>query len=54
MQSKKLTVLTSGDYFGELAFLMDSKRSASAISINYCTFGILNSSNFAFLLNKFP
>jgi CRP-like cAMP-binding protein len=38
-KSKKVRTLYPGDYFGEIAFLYNSKRSTSVTSTNYTTLG---------------
>lgn len=38
-KSKKVRQLYPGDYFGEIAFLYNSKRSTSVTSTNYTTLG---------------
>jgi CRP-like cAMP-binding protein len=38
-KSKKVRPLFPGDYFGEIAFLYNSKRSTSVTSTNYTTLG---------------
>ena len=41
-KSKKVRTLFPGDYFGEVAFIYDSKRSTSVTSTNYTTLGKIN------------
>ena len=38
-KSKKVRTLSPGDYFGEIAFIYNSKRSTSVTSTNYTTLG---------------
>jgi CRP-like cAMP-binding protein len=41
-KSKKMRTLYPGDYFGEIAFLYNSKRSTSVTSTNYTTLALLS------------
>ena len=50
----KVKTMKTGDYFGEIALLMDSYRTASVVSVNYCTLGELNLENLHSLTVNFP
>ena len=39
-------ILIKGNYFGEVAILHNTKRTATVKSINYCTFGLLEKNIF--------
>ena len=56
MRNKKKNVrnLYPGDYFGEIAFLYNSKRQASVTSTNYTTLGQIPESDVFELFNKYP
>lgn len=49
-----VNIQTGGEYFGELALLDDSKRSASVMAMESSTFYILYKKDFVELLEKFP
>lgn len=44
-KSKKVRTLQPGDYFGEIAFIYNAKRSTSVTSGNYTTLGKINKSD---------
>jgi len=46
--------LKQGDYFGEIAILTDSVRTASVKSSNYCTMACIHKRVFYDLCNNFP
>lgn len=50
----KVKTMKTGDYFGEIALLMDSYRTASVVSVNYCTLGELKLENLHSLTVNFP
>ena len=51
---KELSVLTAGDFFGEMAFLDDSPRSASASCVEETTVVMLNKQSFERLAQRRP
>lgn len=53
-KSKKVRTLYPGDYFGEIAFLYDSKRSTSVTSTNYTTLGRISQGEVENLFDVFP
>ena len=46
--------LEQGDYFGEVALIYSTPRTATVKSSNYCTLASLNSKSFLDLCNNFP
>lgn len=46
--------LTKGDYFGEVGIMYKASRSATVISKQYATLGILKADDFVMLLKQFP
>ena len=46
--------LSSGDYFGEVAFLYDCKRTATVKAKLYATVGTVSHEVFAEVLREFP
>ena len=46
--------LGSGSFFGEVALLTESKRTATIRTLNFCTYGTLSQTHLADLLTKFP
>jgi cAMP-dependent protein kinase regulator len=53
-KSKEVRTLVSGEIFGEVAFLYNSKRSATVTSNNYCTLGKLSRKHLNSLFDDFP
>jgi CRP-like cAMP-binding protein len=53
-KSKKVRQLYPGDYFGEIAFLYDSKRSTSVTSTNYTTLGKIPKEDVTKLFESYP
>jgi len=53
-KSKKVRTLFPGDYFGEIAFLYNSKRSTSVTSTNYTTLGKIPEVEVKQLFETFP
>jgi hypothetical protein len=53
-KSKKVRTLYPGDYFGEIAFLYDSKRSTSVTSTNYTTLALLSEAEVFNLFEIYP
>ena len=53
-KNKKVRQLYPGDYFGEIAFLYNSKRSTSVTSTNYTTLGKIAESEVKNLLETYP
>ena len=53
-KSKKVRTLYTGDYFGEIAFLYNSKRSTSVTSTNYTTLGKIPESEIKILFELYP
>lgn len=53
-KSKKVRQLYPGDYFGEIAFLYDSKRSTSVTSTNYTTLGKIPEAEITKLFELYP
>ena len=51
---KKVRTLFPGDYFGEIAFMYNSKRSTSVTSTNYTTLGKLSKQHLNDLFVTFP
>lgn len=51
---KKVRTLFPGDYFGEIAFIYNSKRSTSVTSTNYTTLGKLSKQHLQELFVTFP
>ena len=52
--SRYVSQLVQGDYFGELALITQTQRSASVKSSNYCTLASLTSKTFFDLCKSFP
>ena len=52
--SKKVRTLYPGDYFGEISFLYDSKRSTSVTSTNYTTLGKIRESDVYSIFEQYP
>ena len=50
----KLKVMRPGDYFGEIGFLYNSKRSTSVTSTNYTTLGKISKADVENLFMRFP
>lgn len=50
----KVRTLYHGDYFGEIAFLYNSKRSTSVQANNYTTLGKIGREDIDFILREFP
>jgi CRP-like cAMP-binding protein len=46
--------LKSGKFFGEVALLTGSKRTATVTAVNFCTFGVLSKPHLLDLIGKFP
>ena len=53
-KSKKVRTLYPGDYFGEIAFLYDSKRSTSVTSTNYTTLGKISETEVNNMFEQYP
>ena len=53
-QSNKIRTLYPGDYFGEIAILYDSKRSASVTSTNYTTLGLMSENDLLNIFEVYP
>jgi CRP-like cAMP-binding protein len=53
-KSKKVRTLYPGDYFGEIAFLYDSKRSTSVTSTNYTTLGRISETEVNSMFDQYP
>lgn len=53
-KNKKVRQLYPGDYFGEIAFLYNSKRSTSVTSTNYTTLGKIAESEVKNLFETYP
>jgi CRP-like cAMP-binding protein len=53
-KSKKVRTLYPGDYFGEIAFLYNSKRSTSVTSTNYTTLALLSEKEVESLFEIYP
>lgn len=53
-KSKRVRQLFPGDYFGEIAFLYNSKRSTSVTSTNYTTLGKISYENVRVLFEQYP
>ena len=53
-RSTVYTTLRSGQYFGELALLDNSKRTASVRSVNHCELLTLSRDDFTTLLSDYP
>lgn len=53
-KSKKVRTLYPGDYFGEIAFLYDAKRSTSVTSTNYTTLGKISESEVSNMFEQYP
>jgi voltage-gated potassium channel len=49
-----ITVLKEGDFFGEIALLHSTPRTASIKAINYCNLYILRSKTFKKMIEKHP
>lgn len=50
----KVRTLYPGDFFGEIAFLYNSKRSTTVKAKNYTTIGKISKEDVDFLLGEFP
>jgi CRP-like cAMP-binding protein len=53
-KSKRVRKLYPGDYFGEIAFLYNSKRSTSVTSTNYTTLAMLSEKEVKNLFEIYP
>ena len=53
-KTKKVRTLYPGDYFGEIGFLYNSKRSTSVTSTNYTTLGKISKADVENLFMRFP
>ena len=53
-KSKRVRTLYPGDYFGEIAFLYNSKRSTSVTSTNYTTLALLSETEVTNLFEIYP
>ena len=53
-ESKIVNVLGSGQHFGEIAMMYGCPRSASVVSLNYCTCSTINRVRYMELLNLYP
>jgi hypothetical protein len=53
-KSKKVRGLYPGDYFGEIAFLYNSRRSTSVTSTNYTTLGRIAENDVKHLFETYP
>jgi len=53
-KSKKVRSLYPGDYFGEIAFLYNSKRQTSVTSTNYTTLGKIPEAEVENLFSSYP
>ena len=53
-KSKKVRTLFPGDYFGEIGFIYNSKRSTSVTSTNYTTLGKISKTDVDNLFMHFP
>ena len=53
-RSVGLYFVDPGDYFGEIAFLYNSKRSTSVTSTNYTTLGKIPESEIKILFELYP
>ena len=53
-KSKRVRTLYPGDYFGEIGFLYNSKRSTSVTSTNYTTLGKISKADVENLFMRFP
>ncbi len=49
-----LDTLAPGDYFGELSLLDEEKRSASVMTLEPCSFSVINRAEFMRLVEKHP
>lgn len=49
-----LTILGSGNYFGEMAILEAAPRSATVMTVEPCEFLVLNTKDLSDLLSKYP
>lgn len=46
--------LKTGDFFGEIALLTDSKCTATVTALNFCTYGVIIPTSFEALIASFP
>jgi CRP-like cAMP-binding protein len=53
-EQKVVTTLCDGSFFGEIALLEDTKRTASIVARTYCDILILTKEDFQIVLHKFP
>lgn len=53
-KSKKVRTLYPGDYFGEIAYVYNSKRSTSVTSTNYTTLGRIPETEINALFELYP
>lgn len=53
-RDKFVTLLRPGSHFGEVALLTGVSRSASVLSLNYCTLAMLDYQDFCSLIKNFP
>jgi len=53
-EDKNIRTLESGSHFGEISMLYQCNRSATVISINYCTCAKINKQNYNELLQIYP
>ena len=53
-EGKLLTVLSDGDFFGEVALFKNEPRNASVEAVGYCDLYILEKKEFDQVLGKYP
>lgn len=53
-EGKRLTVLSDGDFFGEVALFNNEPRNASVEAVGYCDLYILEKKEFNYVLCKYP
>lgn len=51
---KVVATLTAGDFFGEMALLLNQPRAASARAVDYCDLYLLEKTTFSHILARFP
>ncbi len=53
-EEKLISILTSGEFFGEIALFRDVPRTASIRAAGYCDLYTLSKTRFEFVLSKYP
>lgn len=49
-----LTLLSTGDHFGEIAALTQQRRTAKCVALSHCDLCVLHSNDLRFVMRDFP